>query len=52
VDCAICGSELKKGVMDKVRGTYIKSGKKLRPVCAKCQKVGEDKIKEMLAGKV
>lgn len=52
MDCAVCGVELKKGIMDKIRGTYIKDGKKLRPVCPNCQKEGEDKLKEKLGKKI
>jgi len=49
-ECAVCGSEIKKGVMEKIRGTYIKSGKKRHVVCSKCQKVGEEELKKKLMG--
>ena len=52
LECAVCGSEIKKGVMEKIRGTYINDGKKLRPVCSKCQKAGEAALKEKLGKKV
>ena len=52
MDCEICGAEIKSGVMKKIRGTYIKSGKKLHPVCSNCQKEGEAALREKLRGKV
>ncbi len=48
MDCAVCGAEVKKGQLEKIRGTYIKAGKKLLPVCPNCQKEGENAIKERL----
>lgn len=38
--------------MDKIRGTYLKDGKKLRPVCSKCQKVGEAALREKMGKRV
>jgi ribosome-binding protein aMBF1 (putative translation factor) len=50
--CEICGAEIKRGIMDKVRGTYIRRGKKLVPICPNCQKEGEASIKEKMSGKI
>ncbi len=50
--CEICGSEIKTGVMDKIKGTYVKKGGKLYAVCADCQKGGADKIEEKIGKRV
>jgi len=48
----MCGAEIKKGVLGKIKGTYIKQSGKLKPVCFNCQKLGEDKVMEKLGGKL
>ncbi len=50
--CEICGSEIKTGVMDKIKGTYVKMNGKLRPVCASCQKAGMEVVEEKLGKRV
>lgn len=52
LECSVCSSEIKKGVMEKPRGTYIKSGKKMYLVCSKCQKVGEENLKDKIGKKL
>jgi ribosome-binding protein aMBF1 (putative translation factor) len=52
VECEICGSEIKTGVMKKIKGTYIKGGKKLHAVCSNCQKQGEEAIKDKLGKRI
>jgi hypothetical protein len=52
MDCAVCGAELKTGIMNKVKGTYIKKGKKQYVVCRDCQKEGEKALKEKLGKRV
>lgn len=52
MDCEICGAEVKTGPTGKIRGTYLKKGKKLYPVCSACQKEGEEALKEKLGGKI
>ena len=50
--CEICGAEIKKGVMEKIKGTYIKKGRKLYPVCSQCQKGGMEAVKEKLGKRI
>lgn len=50
--CEICGVEIKTGTMDKIRGTYIKSGKKMHAVCSNCQKEGEEKAAEKIGRRI
>jgi hypothetical protein len=45
VKCEVCGVGIKTGIMDKMRGTYIKKGGKLYPVCNRCQKEGEGELR-------
>ncbi len=42
--CTICGEKIETGILDKVRGTYIK--KKI--VCSACQSKYKDKILEKI----
>jgi len=48
MECSICGAEIKKGMLEKIKGTYIKKGGKLHPICSDCQKKGEDDAREKL----
>jgi len=43
--CSICGEKIERTFLGKIIGTYIKEGKKLIPICSKCQKE-QQKIKK------
>lgn len=45
--CEICGKEIEKVFLDKIKGTYFRYGKKLKAVCSICQKK-EKNLKERL----
>jgi len=36
--CSKCGRKVEKTFLNKVRGTYIGSGKKKKLICSECQK--------------
>lgn len=38
VKCEICKEKIEETFLDKIKGTYFKKGKKLKPVCQTCQK--------------
>ena len=42
--CSLCGEKIETGILDKIKGTYVK--KKL--VCNNCQKKYKDKLIEQL----
>ncbi len=46
--CAICGSEIKEGLLGKIIGTYVKKGGKMYAICNKCQRIGDKEIKERI----
>jgi len=52
VKCEICGSEIKTGIMGKIKGTYVKRGGRLYAVCADCQRAGVEKIEEKIGKRV
>ena len=39
MQCQICGEAIKETFLKKIRGTYVRVGKKLFPICSKCQKI-------------
>ncbi|MCW1296520.1 MAG: hypothetical protein OH319_02465 [Candidatus Parvarchaeota archaeon] len=45
--CEICGREIEKVFLGKIKGTYFRFGKKLKAVCSNCQK-SEKNLKEKL----
>ncbi|HZX12202.1 MAG TPA: hypothetical protein VFE88_01975 [Candidatus Nanoarchaeia archaeon] len=36
--CSQCGQAIEQSFLGKIQGTYTREGKKLSPVCSKCQK--------------
>lgn len=40
--CDLCGNKIETGILDKIKGTYIK--KKI--ICSNCQKKYKDKLIE------
>lgn len=48
VKCAICKKGIEKTFLNKIKGTYIKNKGKLYPICSQCQKLGKDKILDII----
>lgn len=46
VKCEVCGEKIENLFLDKIAGTYIKKGKKLKSICSNCQRKLGNKIKE------
>jgi len=50
--CSLCSTEIKKGFLDKIEGTIIKTkeGEKLilKYICPNCQKEHKEKLKEKI----
>ena len=42
--CSICGEKIETGILEKIKGTYIK--KKI--VCSSCQSKFKDKLTEQI----
>ncbi len=46
VKCEVCGERVETLFLDKISGTYIKKGKKLKAFCSNCQRKLGNKLKE------
>ena len=38
VKCEKCNNKIEELFLGKIKGTYIKEGKKLKAICSNCQK--------------
>ncbi|HIH25457.1 hypothetical protein J4476_02280 [Candidatus Woesearchaeota archaeon] len=36
--CTVCNEKIETTFLEKIRGTYIRKGKKLEAICSNCQK--------------
>jgi len=40
--CSLCNNKIEEGILDKIKGTYVKK----KPVCSSCQKKYKEKLIE------
>lgn len=40
--CSLCGNKVDTGILDKIKGTYVKK----KVICSDCQKKFKDKLLE------
>lgn len=46
--CDFCGNEIGESFLGKIKGAYVRVGRKRKIVCSECQRKYKDKIKERL----